>query len=316
MENKNPFEYSDSNKRYYTYDYYLKHKFGRKICKIPLDIGCTCPNIDKSKGVGGCIYCSPRGSGDFAGLPTQSVSEQIASGKKMMRAKWGNDIGCIPYFQAHTNTYGDPERLIACFNEALDDVDTVGISIATRADCLSDRMIDELFRLSEKTFLTVELGLQTVHDKTAEFINRCHTYSDFLSGYRRLDGLNVCIHIIDGLPFEDHGMMMETAAEIANLHPHSVKIHLLHVLDSTRLGEMYKEEKITVLGFEEYVGIVCDQLEILPPDTVIGRVTGDGAPDNLLAPLWSKKKFVVMNGIDKELVRRNSMQGAKYHPVL
>lgn len=316
MSNNNCFEYSDSNKRYYTYDYYLKHKFGKKICKIPLDIGCTCPNIDGSKGIGGCIYCSPRGSGDFAGLPTQGVSEQIASGKKMMRAKWGNDIGCIPYFQAHTNTYGNPERLVACFNEALCDCDTVGISIATRADCLSDRMIDELFRLSEKTFLTVELGLQTVHDKTARFINRCHTYSDFLSGYRRLDGLNVCIHIIDGLPFEDHDMMMETAAEIANLHPHSVKIHLLHVLDSTALGKMYKEGKITVLGLEEYVGTVCDQLEILPPDTVIGRVTGDGAPAELLAPEWSKKKFVVMNEIDKELARRSSMQGAKYHSVL
>ena len=312
MENKQlKFKYSDTNKRYYTYDYFLKQKFGKKICKIPIDIGCTCPNIDGHFGYGGCIYCSPRGSGDFAGLPSQSVSEQIKSGMKMMTAKWGDNIGCIQYFQAHTNTYGNIEYLKKCYYEALNAENTVGISIATRADCLSDEIVTLLRELSEKTFLTVELGLQSVHDCTAKLINRCHTYADFLEGYEKLSGLNVCIHLIDGLPHESHDMMIETAAKVSDLHPQSVKIHLLHVLKNTRLGDMYNRGEIKTLTLNEYVGIVCDQLEILSPDIVIGRVTGDGAPDDLIAPEWSRKKFVVMNEIDKEMVRRNSVQGCR-----
>ncbi|MGM9679961.1 MAG: TIGR01212 family radical SAM protein [Eubacteriales bacterium] len=312
MKTKNPFPYSDSNKRYYTYDYFLRQKFGRKICKIPLDIGCTCPNADGTKGVGGCTYCSPRGSGDFAGSPDQSVTDQIRQGREVMVRKWGSGIGCIPYFQAHTNTYGDPEILIAKYEEALCFPDAVGISIATRADCLSDSMAEALHRLGEKTFLTVELGLQSVHDKTAERINRCHSYADFLKGYEKLRGLNVCIHLINGLPGESHDDMLESAKEVAKLHPAFLKLHLLHILDGTPMGEQYRRGEITPLSREAYVQTVCDQLEVLPPDVVIGRVTGDGAPDHLLAPDWSRKKFVVMNEIDKELLRRGSMQGIRY----
>lgn len=311
MKTKNPFPYSDSNKRYYTYDYFLRRKFGRKVCKIPLDIGCTCPNADGTKGVGGCTYCSPRGSGDFAGLPDQRVTEQIRQGRAVMERKWGSGIGCIPYFQAHTNTYGDPVRLIAQYEEALSCPDVVGISIATRADCLPDSIVEVLHSLAERTFLTVELGLQTVHDETARKINRCHSYADFLAGYEKLRGLNVCIHLINGLPGETHEDMLESAKEVARLHPAFLKLHLLHILDGTPMGEQYRRGEIIPLSREEYVQIVCDQLEVLPPDVVIGRVTGDGAPENLLAPDWSRKKLVVMNEIDKELLRRGSMQGSR-----
>lgn len=311
QKDTNPFPFSDSNKRYYTYDYFLRTKFGKKVCKLPLDIGCTCPNIDGRCSVGGCIYCSPRGSGDFAGTPDLPLEKQLADAKRIMSAKWGENIGCIPYFQAHTNTYGDPAYLVDCYRRALSFERTVGISVATRADCLPDEIVNALFELSEQTYLTVELGLQTVHDKTAKLINRGHTYSEFLEGYKKLEGLNVCVHIINGLPGEDHDMMLETAEAVASLHPHALKIHLLHILEHTRLGEMYKRGDVGTLSRDEYVEIVCDQLEVLPPDVVIGRVTGDGAPDDLLAPDWSRKKLVVMNEIDKELHRRGSMQSAK-----
>lgn len=312
QKDKNPFPFSDSNKRYYSYDYFLRKKFGKKVCKLPLDIGCTCPNIDGTKSVGGCIYCSPRGSGDFAGQASEPIESQLSSAFGMMSAKWGDDIGCIPYFQAHTNTYGDPEYLSAMYRRALDFDGTVGISIATRADCLGDEIVGVLRELSKETFLTVELGLQSIHDSTADRINRAHSYGEFLRGYEKLCGLNVCVHIINGLPGEDHDMMTATAKEVAALHPHALKIHLLHVLEHTRLGEMYKQGDVGTLSLDEYVKIVCDQLELLPPDVVIGRVTGDGAPDDLIAPLWSRKKLVVMNEIDKELYRRGSMQSAKW----
>ena len=306
----NPFHYSDTNKRYHTYDYFLREKFGKKVFKVPLDCGFTCPNIDGSKGRGGCTYCSSRGSGDFAASPELSIPEQYDLCRKGLSEKW-NDAFCIPYFQAHTNTYAPTEVLRRLYYEALALPDAVGISISTRPDCLSDSTVALLREIAGKTFLTVELGLQSVHDGTARRINRCHTYGEFLEGYEKLAGLNVCIHIIDGLPGEDRGMMIETAKEISRLRPHAVKIHLLHVLKGTALAEEYRKGLFETLDLYEYVGTVCDQLELLPPETVIGRVTGDGSPESLIAPLWSRKKFVVMNEIDKELVRRNSYQGIK-----
>ena len=170
-------------------------------------------------------------------------------------------------------------------------------------------LVNYLRELHERTFLTVELGLQTIHDITAEKINRCHSYEEFLRGYEKLNGLNVCVHIINGLPGETHEMMLETARELARIRPFMVKIHLLHIIEGTKMAQQYKDGEFELPTLEEYVRTVCDQLEILPEDTVIARVTGDGAPDTLVAPLWSRKKFVVMNEIDKELARRDSMQG-------
>ena len=316
MRNKgsNTFEFSDTNKRYHTYDYFLRNKFGKKVFKVPLDCGFTCPNIDGSKGVGGCTYCSSRGSGDFAASPELGIREQYDIVRAALSEKW-SDAYCIPYFQAHTNTYAPTALLRDKYYEALSLPDAVGLDISTRADCLSDSTVELLREIDKKTFLTVELGLQSVFDETARSINRCHTYADFLEGYGKLEGLNVCIHIIDGLPGENRDMMLDTARTVGSLRPHAVKIHLLHVIKGTVMAAQYENGEFETLTLPEYVGIVCDQLELLPPETVIGRVTGDGAPDTLVAPLWSRKKFVVMNEIDKELLRRGSFQGKKFENI-
>ena len=310
---ENPFRYSNTNKRYHTFTYFLEQKFGRKVAKISLDAGFTCPNIDGSKGVGGCTYCSARGSGDFAGDQSLSLREQFEQVRQVMDQKWPDAV-YIPYFQAHTNTYAPLEVLKEKFEEALSFPDVVGLAIATRADCITDEIADYLGELAQRTYLEVELGLQSVHDVTGERINRCHSYADFLEGYQKLAdrGINICVHIIDGLPGEDREMMLETARRLSHLHLHSIKIHLLHVLKGTVMEQQLAEGQFRLLTREEYVGIVCDQLELLPPQMVIQRVTGDGERESLVGPEWSLKKLCVMNEIDKELVRRNSFQGKNF----
>lgn len=312
---KNPFPNSDTNKRYYTYDHYLKKTFGSKVAKITLDAGFTCPNIDGKCSVGGCIYCSGRGSGDFAGDPLDSITHQIAEGVRKMSSKWKTDK-IIPYFQAHTNTYAPLEALKPLYEEALAYEGVVGLNIATRADCLEDDVINYLAELSERTVLTVELGLQSANDKTAKLINRGHDYAAFVDGYSRLRKIaprvNVCIHIIHGLPGEDRSDMLDTVRKVADIRPDQVKIHLLHVIAGTVLAEMYERGEYTPMSREDYIACVCDSIELLPEDTVIARLTGDGAPDTLLAPMWSKKKVTVINDIDKELFRRGTYQGIGY----
>lgn len=310
---ENPFRYSNTNKRYHTFTYFLEQKFGRKVAKISLDAGFTCPNIDGSKGVGGCTYCSARGSGDFAGDQSLSLREQFEQVRKVMNQKWPDAV-YIPYFQAHTNTYAPLAVLKEKFEEALSFPNVVGLAIATRADCITDEIADYLGELAQRTYLEVELGLQSVHDVTGERINRCHSYADFLEGYQKLAdrGIQICVHIIDGLPGEDREMMLETARRLSRLQLHSIKIHLLHVLKGTVMERQLAEGQFRLLTREEYVGIVCDQLELLPPQMVIQRVTGDGERESLVGPEWSLKKLCVMNEIDKELVRRNSFQGKNF----
>lgn len=311
----NPYPNSDSNKRYYTYDYYLRHTFGAKCAKLPLDIGLSCPNIDGKCATGGCIYCSGRGSGDFAPEATLSVKEQIQQQKQNYAHKW--DVsGCIAYFQAHTNTYAPLSFLKEKFEEALSQEGIVGINIATRADCLEDDVVEYLASLAERTVLTVELGLQTSNDESAARINRGHTFDTFCRGFAKLRDaskkIGICVHIIFGLPDEDDATMMQTVRDVAALHPDQVKIHLLHVLKNTRLAKMYLDGAYTPLEREHYIRLVADALEMLPPDTVIARLTGDGMADDLLAPLWSRKKTTVINDIDKLLFARDSWQGKKY----
>lgn len=309
----NKFEYSLDNKRYHTWNYHLRQKFGEKVFKVSLNAGFTCPNIDGSKGTGGCIYCSSSGSGDFAGNPREDIITQFDEVKAVIGKKW-DAAKYIAYFQAHTNTYAPLGALKQKFEPVLAEKNVVGLSIATRADCIADDVLDYLAELNERTYLIVELGLQTVFDRTGKIINRCHTYADFLDGYRRLAerGIPVCVHIINGLPGEDGQMMCETARRVGLLKPHCVKIHLLHVLKNTPIEKMLSNGDFRLLERDEYVDIVIKQLELLPKETIIQRVTGDGARDELVGPLWSLKKFVVMNEIDKEMVRRDTCQGAKF----
>ncbi len=310
MKTKNPFENSDTNKRYYTYDCYLKRRFGKKCVKIALDGGFTCPNIDGTISYGGCIFCSEKGSGDHTPPCNIPLNEQFELGKKLIENKW-NDVFYIPYFQAHTNTYAPLYVLKQKFEQALALPNTVGLSISTRPDCLEDNVVDYLAELSLKTYLTVELGLQSANDKTLSLINRGHSYAQFVDGFNKLKSknINVCIHIINGLPGETYEDMMHTARCVAGLSPHALKIHLLYILKNTPLATMYERGEFDSLTRDEYVKLVCDQLEILPKDIVIERVTGDGVRKNLIAPLWSIKKTIVTNEIDKELVKRGTFQG-------
>lgn len=306
----NPFKYSSDNKRYRTFNHYLRERFGKKVFKVSLNLGLSCPNRDGSKGVGGCIYCSEKLSGDFGGNPCDTLEEQFRTVRDAMEKKWPGG-SYIPYFQAGTNTYADTEFLKRAYEKALSFENVVGLSVATRADCITEQTADLLHDISKRTYLVVELGLQTVHDKTAKLINRCHDYGEFLKGYKLLSdrGINVCIHLIDGLPGETKKMMLETAKSVASLRPHAVKLHLLHIIEGTALHRLYEKGGVRPLELSEYVDIVCSQLELFPAETVIERVTGDGAADTLVAPLWSLKKLCVMNEIDKEMGRRNSYQG-------
>lgn len=306
----NPFPYSDDNKRYHTWNYHLRHTFGTKVMKISLNAGFTCPNIDGTKGVGGCTYCSSSGSGDFAGDPAQKILEQFEEVRTRMHKKW-SEGKYMPYFQAHTNTYAPVSILRERFEPALRQPGVIGISIATRADCLEDEVLDYLSELNERTYLLVELGLQSIFDETGEKINRCHTYNEFLEGYKKLTARNirVCVHLINGLPGETKEMMIESARTVAALKPYCVKLHLLHVLKGTPIAAQLERGEFSLLSLEEYVDIIVSQLEVFPEETIIQRLTGDGAKYDLIGPLWSLKKFVVLNEIDKEMLRRDTWQG-------
>lgn len=310
MENK--FKFSLDNKRYHTWNYHLKSTFGGKVFKVSLNGGFTCPNIDGTKGFGGCTYCLS-GSGDFAGNPDDSIPVQFENIKSKMHKKWPN-AKYIAYFQANTNTYAPVSVLKEKFETVLKLDGVVGLSIATRPDCLAPDVLDYLDELNKRTYLIVELGLQSVFDETGKRINRCHSFSEFLDGFNRLKERNIktCVHLIVGLPGETREMMLKSAQEVSRLHPEFLKLHLLHILKGTKIAEEYENGEFDTLSLPEYVNIICDCLELFDESTVIQRLTGDGGKDDLIAPLWSLKKFVVLNEIDKEMLRRNSYQGIKY----
>ncbi len=312
----NSFKYSDDNKRYHTWNYHLRHKFGGKVFKVALNGGFTCPNRDGTRGTGGCTYCSAMGSGDFAGDAGKDIHAQFDEVKTRMHKKWP-EAKYIAYFQANTNTYAPVNELRKKFEAALSEENTVGLSIATRPDCLPEDVLDYLSELNERTYLIVELGLQSIWDKTGERINRCHTYAEFLDGYEKLRerGINTCVHLINGLPEETHDMMLKSAETVAALEPHCVKLHLLHVLKGTKMAAEYENGGFELMSLGDYVDIIVSQLELFSEETVIQRLTGDGAADALIGPLWSLKKFVVLNEIDKEMARRDTYQGARAHII-
>lgn len=268
----------------------------------------TCPNIDGTKGVGGCIFCDG-GSGYFTNKQ-MTVTEQLDSESERIFRKNGN-VPIIAYFQANTNTFAAVEYLRSIFNEALKYPNVIGLSIGTRADCLPDDVLELLCELNEKTNLTIELGMQSVHELTIELINRCYSHKEFLNGYYKLKekGIRVCLHIINGLPYETPEMMIETVRQTAELKPDGVKLQMLHIIKGTRLEELFNKDKLLLLCREEYIDIVVSQLEVLPPETVIERITGDGDKTKLIAPLWSANKIAVLGGIDKRLSEKNTWQG-------
>ncbi len=308
----NPF----GEKRFLSIDAVFKREFGRKTVKIPLNAGLGCPNRDGSKGVGGCVYCSSSLSGEFAGSPSLTLADQFEATKRLYLNKWG-ETAYIAYLQAGSNTYAPVGRLKRIYDEALAIPGVCGLSVATRADCISEEVAGLLSEISERTYLTVELGLQSLSDRTARLINRCHSYQEFLEGYRRLSsrGIKTCVHIINGLPGETKEDMIKTAMDVAQLSPYEIKLHLMHIIAGTEAEKMYRRGEIIPLEREEYIGVVCDQLELLPPTVAIGRLTGDGDKRTLVAPLWSRDKRSVLNGIDRELRLRDSFQGIKWQQL-
>jgi len=291
---------------------YYREKFGCKVYKLSLDGGFTCPNRDGTLGRRGCIFCSAGGSGDFAESPLLSVSEQYRLTREKLSSK-GSVERCIPYLQAHTNPYAPCAVLKEKFEEALALDGVVGMNVATRADCLEDDTVEYLAEIAERTVLTVELGLQSVHDETAKLINRGHSYADFVEGYEKLrkasTKINICVHLIFGLPGETEKMMLESVEKVAKLRPDQVKLHLLHVLKSSALGQIYLDGGYIPMEREAYISTVVDALELLPPETVVARITGDGMAEDLLAPDWSRRKVAVINDVDKLLYQRNTFQG-------
>jgi radical SAM protein (TIGR01212 family) len=309
---KSPFAYSNDNKRYHTLSYHLKTKFDLRVFKAVIDAGFTCPNLDGSKGTGGCTYCLG-GSGEFAHGAGKSVAEQVRDELSRIRKKQSK-ADAIAYFQAHTNTYA-PLSVLRQLYESVLEVDGVcGISIATRADTLESETMDYLAELAQRTYLTVELGLQTIHDETAVKINRCHTYSEFLTTYKALKsrGIRVCVHIINGLPGETSENMVETARVLGALKVDAVKIHLLQIMKDTELARQYAAGHVIPMTKEDYINTVCSQLETFPAETVIERITGDGSHDKLIAPLWGVDKIAVLGAIDQALAQKDMWQGKQY----
>lgn len=301
-------------KRYHTLNYFLRERFGDKVFKISLDAGFTCPNRDGRVSTGGCVFCSPRGSGDFAGTAHDLV-EQFHEVKRMMSKKWKTGR-YIAYFQAYTNTYADVEVLRERYYSILNQEDVVGIAIATRPDCLPADVLDLLQEINERTYLWVELGLQTIHESTAKLINRGYGLKTYIDSVKELKKRNIEVvtHEILGLPGENRQEMLQTLDFIANTGTQGIKLHLFHLLKDTRLVEMYQREEFSLMSMEDYVEMIADCIERIPESMVIHRITGDGPRDTLIGPRWSLKKFEVINAIEHLLMDRDTWQGKMYVP--
>lgn len=301
-----------ADKPYKLFSSYLKERFGTRVHKISVDAGFGCPNRAGGRSGPGCLFCDPDGSG-AVGIERQlSISEQLEQGKEVMTRKYRAGK-FMAYFQPFSNTLAPVERLRGLYDEALAVDDVVGLAVGTRPDCLPDEVLDLLAAYHARTYFWLELGLQSRHDRTLAWLRRGHDYATFLASYRgaKARGLRVCVHVILGLPGESRADMLATADALAELQVDGVKLHLLHVLRNTPLGELYAAGKISVLERDEYVALAADVIERLHPETQIHRLTGDGPRDQLLAPLWSLSKWEVLNAIDAELARRGTRQGFK-----
>lgn len=301
-----------TQKRYNAFSDELKRVFGCRVHRIAVDAGFSCPNRDGSRGSGGCVYCGGRGSGAHGILQGASVAQQIEAGKEVMTRKYKAQR-FIAYFQAYSNTYAPAETLRSFYDEALSVPGIVGLIVGTRPDCLPPETVSLLAEYARRTYFWLELGLQSPLDRTLEFLRRGHDFAAFERAVTacRGAGIRVCAHIILGLPGESRDEMLDTAAVLNGLGVDGVKIHLLHVMKETPLEELYRRGEVRMLDRDEYVGLVCDFLERLRPEISIQRLTGDGGHDHLVAPLWSLRKFEVLNAIDYELERRGTRQGSR-----
>lgn len=306
-------EFWHNTKRYYDLKSFWLNCFGCRVYKLQIDAGFTCPNRDGTVATGGCIYCDGRGSRLRTAGPLPSITEQIRRGKEYYRKHRGA-VKFIAYFQTFTNTYAPVKKLKELYDEALEEDDVIGISVGTRPDCVPDEVIELFHDYAKRTHVWLELGLQSIHNRTLQRINRGHSAEIFIDAVKRAAGkkIHICTHIIVGLPGETREDILETARVLATLPIQGIKIHLLLALRGTALGTLYERGEIATLSKNDYVTMVCDILEMLPPDMVIQRLTADGYRDIFLAPQWAINKMDVLNAIDREMERRNSFQGIRY----
>ena len=302
-----------NEKRYHSLNYFLRNKFGEKIYKISLDGGFTCPNRDGKVSKGGCTFCSARGSGDFAGSRILSITEQFEDRKKMMEKKW-KDGKYIAYFQAYTNTYAPVEELTRKYEEALAQENVIALSIATRPDCLDEDVLDYLEELNKKIYLWVELGLQTVNDVTGRNFNRGYDLEVFDKSLKELQkrGIEVVVHTIFGLPGETKEDMLKTIDYVAHSGAQGIKFHLLHLMTGTKMVEQYESGELQLLSKEDYIDLICKGIAMIPEEMVVHRLTGDAPRQSLIGPMWSLKKWEVLNDIDKALVDNDIWQGKNF----
>ncbi|MDV7701988.1 TIGR01212 family radical SAM protein [Enterococcus casseliflavus] len=309
----NPFPYAeDKKKRYHSWNFALRQEFGEKIFKVPIDAGFDCPNRDGTVAKGGCTFCSVSGSGDMIVAPEAPLPEQFEKEIAMMHKKWPQVDKYIVYFQNFTNTHAPVAVIRERFEQVLTLPGVVGISIGTRPDCLPADVVDYLAELNQRFYLWVELGLQTTFETTSNAINRAHDYQTYLDGVASLrkHNIRVCTHLINGLPGETIEMMQENVRRtIQDSDIQGIKLHLLHLMRNTRMLRDYHEGRLQLMRRDTYVSLICDQLEMIPPEIIIHRLTGDAPWDSLVGPMWSLKKWEVLNEIDQEMLRRNSYQG-------
>lgn len=301
-----------NNKRYFQFSQYLKNKFGKKVYKITLDAGFSCPNRDGTISSGGCIFCDEGGSFSQAHSKLLPVNQQILKGVETLSTRFKAEK-FMAYFQAYSNTYKPVEELKTIYDSALCHKDVVGLSIGTRPDCVDSEKLDLIASYTDKYETWLEYGLQSIHNKTLKFINRGHDFETFLKAYMETKkrGIKVCAHIILGLPNETKKDMLETVSRLADLGIDGVKFHCLCIFPNTKLYDMYQSGNIRLLEEEEYIQLSCDCLELLPETTTIHRLGGNGLQAIKIAPDWLNKKFEILNRIDDELERRDSYQGKR-----
>lgn len=300
-------------KRYYSVSEYFIKTFGKKVYKLSLNANFSCPNRDGSKSTGGCIFCSAGGSGDFAETITDNLALSLLKAKQRIVRKSGTDK-FIAYFQSYTNTYAPAIELEKLFLPVINRKDVVALSIATRPDCLPDDVLQLLNKLNCIKPVFVELGLQTIHDKTAEFINRCYPTSEYDTAVKKLKaiGVNVVTHLIIGLPGEDEQMIIQSAKHVAKSGADGIKLQLLHLLKNTRLSDYYEQTQFEILSLEKYTQILANVISVLPPSMVIHRITGDAPKKDLIEPKWSADKKRVLNYINRYFEENNVIQGSNY----
>lgn len=302
-----------AERRYYPFSRFVRERFGGRVFRVTVDGGFTCPNVDGTVAVGGCVYCDNRSFSPNRRLPRTPVREQVRRGVAILQKRYRADR-FLAYFQAATNTYAPVEKLRRLYDEALDHPQIIGLAVGTRPDCVPEPVLDLLQTYARDRYVLLELGLQTMHDRSLDWMNRGHHFDSFADAVQRCQGrgLDLCAHVILGLPGESHADMLATADALAALPVNAVKIHNLHVVRDTPLEEMYRAGTVRMLELPEYVAVVCDFLERLPATMVIHRLSGDAPPDYLVAPAWCLDKPVLLRAIDEELHRRDSWQGRRF----